>query len=55
MSGKGFNKSLYLLPSRVNVEERLELLESGIDELVASMSTSSTLTERLSAYRQPND
>ncbi|CAB3998928.1 rho GTPase-activating 24 isoform X1 [Paramuricea clavata] len=41
--------------ARVAVEERLELLESGIDELIASMSTSTTLKERLSAYREPNE
>ncbi|XP_028406785.1 rho GTPase-activating protein 24-like isoform X2 [Dendronephthya gigantea] len=37
--------------ARVAVEERLKLLESGIDELIESMSNSTTLKERLSAYR----
>ena len=37
------------------MEERLELLENGIDELISSMSCGKILQDRLSAYREPND
>ena len=45
------NISIY----RLAVEERLKLLENGIDELIASMSSSTVLKERLSAYREPDE